>query len=398
MTYKQPDHPLLLVPGSIEFSDEVLQANAMPAISHVDNEFARIFQSALINLRALFQSTDPLSQPFVLPGSGSMGFDLVSVNFLEPNDKCLCISNGFFSDKFIDCLNAYDIETDVLTAEIGRVVSLSEIEERLKLTVYKAIVITHVDTSTGIVNNLQEISKLSRKVSPGTLIIVDGVCSVAVENIEFDNWDLDFVLTASQKALGVPPGLCIGYSSQRALEVALNRKKNSSVFLSFKRWYPVLRSFENAVPAYFATPPVQLINALNVSLQDILSVPLEVRFKKHKANSEWFKNEIQNLGLELVADRAVSTQALTSPYFPRGIDGDQFLKMALEKGVVFAGGMHPKLKGLHFRVGHMGVSVMHRNDTKEALKVIKEVLSELNYTKKLSTPTLLHLENVKVPA
>lgn len=379
MSYVQPPHPLLMVPGSIEFSDTVLEANAMPAISHTDEKFTLIFQSALRKLRLLFRSTDPQSQPFILPGSGSMGFDIVATNLIKSGENALCLSNGFFSDKFIDCLQIYGVNTDVLESELGDVVHLDEIEKQLKVKKYKIITITHVDTSSAVVNNLQQIAATVKAVSPETLVVVDGVCSVAVENIEFDNWDIDFVLTASQKAIGVPPGLCICYASARALQAALGRETDTTCFLSLKRWFPVQQSFEHGKSAYFATPPVQLINALDVSLDEILSGPLDLRFDKHVKTSDWFKSEIQSLGLKLVNKPGVGTHALTSPYFPDGIDGAQFLRKVKEKGVVFAFGMHPQIAKKHFRVGHMGVSVMNRNDSEIAFKVIKQVLFEMGY-------------------
>jgi alanine-glyoxylate transaminase/serine-glyoxylate transaminase/serine-pyruvate transaminase len=375
--YKQPEHKLTLIPGPIEFSDDVLASMATPSQAHTSPEFVATFQQVLKNLRKLFKSTDPNTQGYVLSGSGTLGWDVAASNLLNPGEKVLVLSTGFFSDSFADCLRVYDADVDVLTAEVGDVVPLDKIEEQLKKEKYEAITITHVDTSTSVVSDVEAISKVVKKVSPDTLIVVDGVCSVGVEDLEFDKWGVDFVLTASQKALGVPAGLSVLYASERALAKALNKTKETTFFASLKRWTPIMKAYESGNGAYFATPAVQTITALKTSLDEILAQPIDERFAKHAAVSDKFKSDVESFGLKIVpVNKDVAAHGLTAVYFPEGINGPDLLKKLSEKGFVVAGGIHKKLVGKYFRVGHMGYSV-YAGHVDKLTKALDESLKEL---------------------
>jgi alanine-glyoxylate transaminase/serine-glyoxylate transaminase/serine-pyruvate transaminase len=137
-------------------------------------------------LRKLFQTSDPAAQPFVLSGSGTLGWDLVAANIIEPGEDVLVLGTGYFSDGFADCLRVYGAQVTELRAPVGTRPTLEEVETALKEKHYKAVTVTHVDTSTGVLSDLPSLSELVRRVSPDTLFIVDGVCSVACEEIDFD--------------------------------------------------------------------------------------------------------------------------------------------------------------------------------------------------------------------
>lgn len=379
--FKQPEHKLTMIPGPIEFSDEVLYAMATPSQAHTSPEFVKTFQSALVNLRKLFKSTDSLAQPYVLAGSGTLGWDIVGTNLVNPGDKVLVLSTGFFSDSFADCLKVYDADVDVVTAEVGDVVPLGKIEEQLKKEKYTAITVTHVDTSTAVVSDVEAISALVKKVSPETLLVVDGVCSIGVENLEFDKWGIDYALTASQKAIGVPAGLSISFASERAVSKALGRSKDTSFFASLKRWTPIMKAYESGSGAYFATPAVQTITALKVALEQILSEPLDDRFAKHAQVSKKFKSELNDLGIKILPlSETVAANGLTAAYFPESINGPDLLGKLASKGFTVAGGIHKALPGKYFRVGHMSHSV-YEGHVDSLLAAIKESLLELGYSK-----------------
>lgn len=377
--YKQPEHKLTMIPGPIEFSDEVLYAMATPSQAHTSPEFIKTFQSALVNLRKLFKSTDSKAQPFVLSGSGTLGWDIFATNFVNAGDKVLVLATGFFSDSFAECMKVYDVDVDVVTADIGDVVPLEKIEEKLKSGSYKAITITHVDTSTSVVSDVKAISEVVKKVSPETLIVVDGVCSIGVEDLEFDKWGVDYALTASQKAIGVPAGLSISFASGRAMDIALNRSKDTSFFASVKRWAPIMKAYESGSGAYFATPAVQTVTALKVALDQILSEPLDQRFAKHAESSDKFKDDLEKIGLKILpVNRGVAAHGLTAVYFPETINGGDLLSKLASKGFTVAGGIHKALPGKYFRVGHMSHSV-YEGHLNLLFPAIKESLMELGY-------------------
>ncbi|ODQ76931.1 hypothetical protein BABINDRAFT_163935 [Babjeviella inositovora NRRL Y-12698] len=379
--YKQPAHQLTMIPGPIEFSDEVLYAMSTPSQSHTSTEFVATFLSTLKQLRKIFKSTDPKAQPYVVAGSGTLGWDMAASSLLEAGDKALVLSTGFFSDSFAEALRVYDINVDVISAPVGDVVPLAKVAEALQKTKYQAITITHVDTSTAVVSDIKAIAAKVRELSPETLIIIDGVCSVGAEDIEFDSWGLDYVLTGSQKALGCPAGLSISFASARAQAKVLSRAKPATFFASMKRWTPVMQAYEAGSGAYFATPAIQTITALNVALKQILDEGLDARLAKQAQVSDKFKQDLASLGLQIVpVSTKVAAHGLTGIYFPEGVAGGDLLAKIAGKGINVAGGIHKDIKTKYFRVGHMGVSA-YRGDVGLVLQALKEALAELGYKK-----------------
>jgi alanine-glyoxylate transaminase/serine-glyoxylate transaminase/serine-pyruvate transaminase len=333
-------------------------------------------------LRKLFQTTDPSSQPFVISGSGTLGWDLVAANLAEPGEDVLVLHTGYFADSFADCFETYGVKATQLKAPIGSRPQLPEIEKALKEKKYKMLTVTHVDTSTGVLSELKALSDLVHRVSPETLLIVDGVCSVGSEEIEFDKWKLDGVITASQKAIGCPAGLSISMFSGRAIKSFQSRKTPpGSYFGSFKNWLPsryflpscgaqlivsqVMQNYEAKKASYFATPSPQLIHALHTSLTQILSRPLSERFAIHRAASQKVKKAVADLGLkQLASDPADQANGMTAIYLPENVTASELLPNLLKKGVIFAGGLHKEIATKYIRMGHMGVSVVRISASK----------------------------------
>ncbi|KAG9018004.1 hypothetical protein FRB90_012672 [Tulasnella sp. 427] len=234
---KEP-HKLLLIPGPIEVSDEVLYANAHPSMSHVSPDFVPVFGDCIRMLRQVPRFHRPNTchslpppvcrevlftadgQPILVAGSGTLGWDQVASNLIEAGEEALVLNSGYFGDSFADCLTTYGAKVTELKADVGAAPTPAEVEAALKAKQYKLITITHVDTSTGVLSDAKGICEIVKRVSPNTLVILDGVCSVASEEIRFDEWGLDVVLTATQKGLGTPPGLSVLCVSQKALKVS----------------------------------------------------------------------------------------------------------------------------------------------------------------------------------
>ena len=380
---QQAPHPALLIPGPVEFSDEVLQSMSHYSESHVGQPFVNCFGETLSMLRKLFQTENPKSQPFVISGSGTLGWDQVAANLTEPGDEALVLHTGYFADSFADCFETYGVKATQLKAPIGDRPQLDEVEKALKEKEYKVITITHTDTSTAVLSEVKPLAELVHKVSPKTMIIVDGVCSVGCEDIRFDDWGLDCVMTASQKAIGCPAGLSILMVSERAMESFHARKtRPTSYFGSWKNWLPIMQNYENKKPSYFATPPPQLIHALHTSLTQILSRPLEERFKQHREVSQRIKKAVADLGLKQLATKEENqANGMTAIYLPNGLTPPEILPNLLKKGVIFAGGLHKEIATKYIRFGHMGVSVMDpkRDDIERALTALKEGLAEVGY-------------------
>lgn len=382
----QAAHPLTMIPGPIEFDDQVLAAMSHPAVPHTSPVFVKIFQETLQLLRKLFFSTSPDSQAFVLAGSGTVGWDVVGANLIEHNDNALVLNTGYFSDSFADALQVYGAHVDTLKGpKIGTAPSIEQIEQALSKKSYKIVTITHVDTSTGVLSDVKAITAAVKKVSPHTLVVVDGVCSVAVEPIKFDEWKVDFVLTGSQKGLGAPSGLSVLFASGNALNVVKSRKTPiSSYFASIPRWLPVMQAYESGKGAYFATPAIQNVYALLASLKQFSasSEELEARFQKHREVSDHVKDAFAKAGLNTVSlDRDASSHGMTAVYLPEGITNAELLPAVLKRGVNIAGGIHKEIATKYFRVGHMGISATATNlgHVDKTLEAILDSLKELGY-------------------
>ncbi|PNY26120.1 Alanine-glyoxylate aminotransferase 1 [Tolypocladium capitatum] len=386
----QPAHPALLIPGPIEFDDAVLQSMGHYSESHVGAGFVATFGETLSLLRLLFQTTNPASQPFVISGSGTLGWDLVAANLVEPGENALVLSTGYFGDGFADCLRAYGANVTKLDGPVGGRPQLPDMVTALQEKKYKVLTVTHVDTSTGVLSELKSLAAAVKKVSPETLVIVDGVCSVACEELAFDEWGLDGVVTASQKAIGCPAGLSISMFSGRSIEAVKNRKTEpATYFASMRRWLPtnnpaVMQNYEAKKPSYFATPSPQLIHALNTALKQIMARPLAERFQKHIEVSDRVKKTVTDLGLEIVASKPEDqSHAMTAIYLPEKIAIPDLLPRLLNKGIIFAGGIHKEIGTKYVRFGHMGVTAVDpsRHDVDNALKALQDALAECGYKK-----------------
>jgi len=312
-----------------------------------------------------------------------LGWDQVAANLVEPGDEVLVLHTGYFADSFADCFETYGVKATQLKAPIGERPQLDEVVKALKEKEYKMITVTHVDTSTGVLSEIKALSELVHRVSPETLVVIDGVCSVGSEEIRFDDWKLDAVLTASQKGIGCPAGLSIMMVSGRAIERFKARKtRPTSYFGSWKNWLPIMQNYEAKKASYFATPSPQLVHALDTSLKQILSRPLDQRFADHKAASQKVKKAVADLGLKQLASKPENqANGMTAIYLPEGITPPDVLPNLLKKGVIFAGGLHKEIATKYIRFGHMGVSVTdpQRQDITAAISKLKESLADSGY-------------------
>ncbi|EIN06153.1 PLP-dependent transferase [Punctularia strigosozonata HHB-11173 SS5] len=383
--FTQEPHKLLVIPGPIEVSDDVLYANAHPSMSHVSPDFIPVLGDCIRMTREILYTTT--GQPFLIAGSGTLGWDQVSSNLVEPGENALVLHTGYFGDSFAECLEVYGANVDQLKAKIGAVSTTAEIENALRAKKYKIVTITHVDTSTGVLSDARGIAETVRRVSPDTLVALDAVCSVASEEIQFDAWGLDVVLTASQKGLGTPPGLSILVASQRAIKVWETRKAPpTSFYASWKKWLPIMRAYEAGNAMYFATPPVQLIYAFHASLSAITkgSPSLEHRFAAHKEAARRVRAAGAELGLKTLAlEEGFTANGMTALYFPEGLSAADVIPRLGARGVIVAAGLHKEIKDKYFRIGHMGVTVVEpsRGDIDRIVSGLKEVIAEARAAK-----------------
>lgn len=372
--------PLLLAPGPSEADPAVLAAMSHGAESHFGQAFCSVFGDVLSMTRQLFVSSDPAAQPFVLGGSGSLGWDFVATNFLPQGSKVLTLSTGFFADGFASCLETYGLEVTKLDVPVGASPDMARVEEELSTGQYRMIVATHVETSTAVLTRLQPIREILNRVSPSTLFVVDAVASMVAEELRFDEWGIDVVVTGSQKAIGCPPGLSIIMVSARALKAAENREgKPITWYASLPRWLPIMRKYEAKEPSYFATPPTQVVRALKASLERILARGMEETWRLHAEKSALVKKTVASLGLRQLAElEEDQSNAVTAIWVPEGVVAKELLARVLAKGVMLASGMHQEVGSRYIRFGHMGYSVTSgEGHIETGLRVLTETIVEL---------------------
>lgn len=366
---------LLMIPGPIEFEPAVLAAMGAPTTSHVAANFIEAFGQALERLRRVFLSDD--GQPFVLAGSGTLAMDSVGANLVEPGDRVLVINTGYFGDRYADLLSRYGAQVDQVKAPVGGRASLDEIESALKKASYKLVFVTHVDTSTGVITDVQGVAGLAARY--GALSVVDGVCSVAGETLHMSAWGVDVALTASQKAIGVPPGLALFVASPKAMQAFKERKAPvANYYADWANWLAVMQAYEARQVSYFATPAVNLVWALNVSLGQILEEGMQARFDRHRALGNACKAGAAALGLSQVPLKPEwAANTMTALRYPQGVSGADFLPRAAKAGVYLAGGLHPAIKNEYFRIGHMGATKI--GDVLATIGAIETALMQCGY-------------------
>jgi alanine-glyoxylate transaminase/serine-glyoxylate transaminase/serine-pyruvate transaminase len=224
--------------------------------------------------------------------------------------------------------------------------------------------------------NVKALAELGRR--HNALVVVDGVCATAGEEMRQDEWGIDLALTASQKAIGVPPGLALLVAGQRAMEAFRKRKAPvGNYYADWTEWLPIMQAYEARKPSYFATPAVNLVWALNVSLKEILAEGMDARFARHRKLSGAFKAALTALGLKQVPKRTeLYAATLSAIYYPQGVD-KALLRHIDEAGIIVAGGLHPAIRDQYFRVGHMGA--VGTSDVIATVSAIETALGRCGY-------------------
>jgi len=367
---------ILMIPGPIEYEPNVLNAMSQPTISHTSKEFIFIFKEALEKLLKVFDAKNAL--PFILSGSGTLAMEIGTVNFIKRDSKVLVINTGYFGDRFVDLFSRFTKNIDVYRPPLGYAADPVEVQERVRKNEYDLVTVTHVDTSTGIRNDVKRIANYFKDLD--TVLVVDGVCSIGGEEFHMD-WGVDVAFTASQKALGVPPGLAVGVVGPKAMKI-MEKNPPLSFFSDLRKWQNVFKNMLDLKPGYFGTPNVNLITALNVSLTYILNEGMEKRIKRHEIIGESFRAAIKELGLEMLPKESFAN-TLSVQYLPEGVKQENFLSDAERYGTVFAGGLIPEIKERYFRIGHMGS--VSSSEVMISIGAIERALKKNGYNLKLGS-------------
>jgi alanine-glyoxylate transaminase/serine-glyoxylate transaminase/serine-pyruvate transaminase len=337
--------------------------------------FIAEFGQALERMREVFLAPD--GQPFLLAGSGTLAMDTAAANLVEPGDRAIVVNTGYFGDRMGAILERYGAEVAHVRAPIGGAPGPDELRAALAGGDAKLVTITQVDTSTGVLADVHALATAARE--HGAMVVVDGVCSVAGEALDMAGWGVDLAFTASQKAVGVPPGLALVVARPRAMAAFRSRKAPvGSYYADWSNWLPIMEAYEARKAAYFGTPAVNLVWALNVSLGQILAEGMPARLDRHQRLGRAAQAAIAALGLgQVPLTSALAAHTMTAPRFPAGVSGAGLLREVGEAGVTLAGGLHPAIRAEYFRIGHMGAATL--NDMLAAAGALETGLRRCGY-------------------
>ncbi|HYH82772.1 MAG TPA: alanine--glyoxylate aminotransferase family protein [Longimicrobium sp.] len=363
-----PDFGRFFLPGPTEVHPEVLQAMTQPVIGHRGSEMSRILAECDPVLRAVFRT----SRPVYVSSSSATGLMEGSVRN-GVRRRALSLVNGAFSKRYRDLVADCGREVETYEVEAGESHDPAQVFDRLRAGGFDAVTVVHSETATGVLDPLAEIADAVRRAERETggeiLVLADGVTSVAGALVEAEAWGLDFLLTGSQKAMALPPGLAFGTASERMMARAATIPGRGQYFdlLEFESYWK-----KHQTPN---TPAVSLIYALAEQCRRIGAEGVEARAERHGAMARrcwaWVEERGPRWGLSLFAPEGRRSPTVTCIGVDGPVAATEVVARLKARGWTIAGGYGP-LKERTIRIGHMGDHTVHELDA--LLAVIEEVL------------------------
>ena len=357
---------ILLTPGPTPVPPEVLAIFSKPIFHHRTPQYRKIFNKVSQDLKEIFRTKNNV-YTFTSSGTGAMEASIL--NFLSPGDAIITAHAGKFGERWIELGKCYGMKLVDVSSPYGEAIHPSQIEAALKAhPEVKAVYVTHCETSTGVCHDIEGIGKVVARTN--AILVVDAISGLAAEPLEQDEWNVDVVVTGSQKALMLPPGLAFLSASEKAMALYANSK--------CVKYYYDLKLYKKAI-ADSDTPftsALTLVLGLEESLNIIKSKGLDAHFAETERLAKATRASMQAIGLELFAKERLSN-GLTSVKMPAGLDGEKLTKiMRDDKGVTLAGGQGD-MKGKIFRIAHMGF--ITKSDLLTGIQILCETLTEMGY-------------------
>lgn len=354
-------------PGPSDVHPRVLKALATPLIGHLDPQFIQIMDEVMVMTRQLFQTGNQVTS--VISATGSAGMETCFVNLLEPGDTAIVCVNGVFGNRMCDIVERCGAELIRVDAPWGEPIDPLRLKEALEHCDPKLVAIVHAETSTGVLQPLEEISKMVH--DSGALFVVDTVTSLAGIEVKVDEWGIDAVYSGTQKCISAPPGLSPVSFSSRALEVMDNRKSK------VRSWYldlsMIRKYWTGAKRAYHHTGPISMIYAIHEALRIVHEEGLESRFERHRLNHEKLKEGLQAMGIEFVVSPEFRLPMLNAVRVPDGIDDAMVRGRLLNEYNIEIGAGLGDFSGKVWRIGLMGESCTN-NHVNLLISALKQII------------------------
>jgi len=349
--------PKLFIPGPVQVSEKTFAAFCKPMMGHRSNDFKKLYGGIQPQLQELFDT----KQPVFLSTSSAWGVMEGSVRNLVGSGKVLNCMCGAFSDKWFDVSKKCDKEAVALQVEWGQPIRGEQLRTALQAGGFDAVTLIHNETSTGVMSDIKEISAVMKEF-PDVCLIVDSVSSFSVVPLPMDELGIDVLLTGSQKALAMPPGLALFSASKKAMDRAANVKGRGYYFdfVEFAK-----NQAEDMTPS---TPSISHIYALQSKLEDIFTEGVAARHARHAANNAFVHDWVNAKGFEFFAPEGFRSKSLTCVANNRNVDVPEMLKVMKEKHGFILDGGYGKLKGKTFRISNMGDETL--DNMKELINAI----------------------------
>lgn len=355
----------LRLPGPIAVPERVRLATARPILNHRGPEFRAIWARTIEKLQPIMGTKQPV-HVFACSGTGVM--EAALLNIATPGDKLLIVSNGQWGERFTTIAKVMGAVVDAIEIPWGETVDPAVLERRLKADRYRALIVIHNESSTGVLGDLATAGKLTR--GTDTLLVTDSVSGIAGMDFQMDAWGVDIVVTGSQKALMCPPGMGILAASEKAWAVI--RKDNG-----LPRFYLDLRktrdSYDKGESTF--TPPVSLVQGLDAALDMIHEEGLANVLARHARLSRGMKAGAQAMGLANFTKAREQSNTVACFHVPESIDGTKLIRRLYEKHRTVIAGARNRLQGKLIRIGTMGA--ITEADILTDLMHIEDVLMEM---------------------
>jgi aspartate aminotransferase-like enzyme len=363
------DKLMLMIPGPTPVPEQVLRALAKHPIGHRSGDFAKIMAEVTEGLKWLHQTQNDV---LILASSGTGAMEAGIINFLSPGDRVLVGCNGKFSERWAQVCDVYGLATERINAEWGKPLDPEQFRAALDADTnkqIKAVIVTHSETSTGVLNDLETINR-HVKAHGQALIMVDAVTSLGATSVPIDAWGLDIVASGSQKGFMLPPGLGFVAVSPKAWEAYTTAK--------LPRFYLDLGKYrkEAAKNSHPFTPPVNMFFGMQVALKMMQTEGLDNIFARHQRHMNATRAAVKALNLPLFAADHASSPAITA-VAPVSVDAEQIRSILRKRFDIAMAGGQDQLKGKIFRIGHLGF--VSDRDILTAISALEAALQELNY-------------------
>lgn len=356
----------LRVPGPTPLPLEVREAQSAPMINHRGPEFGELLREISAGIAGLIGTREEV---LLLTGSGSGAMEAAVVNTLSPGDRVLSVTIGAFGDRFAKIATAFGAAVERFEVPWGQAADPDALAAHLAANpAYRAVLITHNETSTGVTNPLHELAAVVRAAPGEPLLVVDGISGLGAMPFEMDAWGIDLVISASQKAFMASPGIAIAALSPRAWDAAEAAR--------MPRAYWDLREARTwaAKGQTPWTPAVSVLFGLRVGVRRLIAEGRERTWARHAAIAEAVQAGLEGIGLRLVAAPEVRSQTVTAAWLPDGLDWPPLNAALRARGLIVAGGQGA-FAGRILRLGHMGAAGI--DELRDAVRLVGEALAEM---------------------